>query len=44
MRFYVADSNAELKNQTKYMRDIYNMLSGMTTAHSQGGRGIKVVM
>ena len=44
MRFYVADSNTELKNQTKYMRDIYNMLSGMTTAHSQGGRGIKVVM
>ena len=44
MRFYVADSNQELKNQTRYMRDMYNLLNGMTMAHSQGGRGIKVVM
>ena len=27
MRFYVADSNTELKNQTKYLRDIHNLLS-----------------
>jgi hypothetical protein len=27
MRFYVADSNTELKNQTKYLRDIYGLLS-----------------
>lgn len=27
MRFYVADSNSELKNQTKYLRDIHNLLS-----------------
>ena len=44
LRFYVADSNSELKSQTKYMRDMYNMLSSMTASHSQGGRGIKVVM
>lgn len=44
LRFYVADSNSELKSQTKYMRDMYNMLSSMTANHSQGGRGIKVVM
>lgn len=44
LRFYVADSNQELKNQTRYMRDLYNLLNGMTMAHSQGGRGIKVVM
>lgn len=44
LRFYVADSNSELKSQTKYMRDMYNMLSSMTAIHSQGGRGIKVVM
>ena len=44
LRFYVADSNSELKSQTKYMRDMYNMLSSMPASHSQGGRGIKVVM
>lgn len=44
LRFYVADSNSELKSQTKYMRDMYNMLSNMTASHAQGGRGIKVVM
>lgn len=44
LRFYVADSNSELKSQTKYMRDMYNMLSSMTASHAQGGRGIKVVM
>ena len=44
LRFYVADSNSELKSQTKYMRDMYNLLNGMIGTHSQGGRGIKVVM
>ena len=43
MRFYVADSNSELKNQTKYMRDIYNMLSSLTTSSNEG-LGFKVVM
>lgn len=34
----------ELRAQTKWMRDIYNLINGMTTAHPNGGRGIKTVM
>lgn len=35
---------AELRAQTKWMRDIYNLINGMTTTHPSGGRGIKTVM
>ena len=35
---------AELRAQTKWMRDIYNLIDGMTAAHPNGGRGIKTVM
>lgn len=35
---------AELRAQTKWMRDIYNLINGMTAAHPNGGRGIKTVM
>ena len=46
MRFYVADSNSELKNQTRILGDIYSLLNGMTDIMPAGksGRGIKVVM
>lgn len=35
---------AELRAQTKWMRDIYNLINGMTATHPSGGRGIKAVM
>lgn len=35
---------SELRAQTKWMRDIYNLINGMTTTHPSGGRGIKTVM
>jgi DNA repair exonuclease SbcCD ATPase subunit len=35
---------AELRAQTKWMRDIYNLINGMTAVHPNGGRGIKAVM
>lgn len=35
---------AELRAQTKWMRDIYNLIDGMTTTHPSGGRGIKAIM
>lgn len=35
---------AELRAQTKWMRDIYNLINGMTATHPSGGRGIKTVM
>lgn len=35
---------AELRAQTKWMQDIYNLINGMTAAHPSGGRGIKTVM
>ena len=46
MRFYVADSNSELKNQTRILGNIYSLLDGMTDIMPTGksGRGIKVVM
>lgn len=46
MRFYVADSNSELKNQTKILGDIYSLLNGLTDIMPAGrsGRGLKVVM
>ena len=34
----------ELRAQTKWMRDIYNLINGMTATHPSGGRGIKAVM
>lgn len=34
----------ELRTQTKWMRDIYNLINGMTAVHPNGGRGIKTVM
>lgn len=48
MRFYVADSNTELKEQTKYLRDIYNLLvslrSPMPNGSKVAGLGLKIVM
>lgn len=46
MRFYVADSNSELKSQTKILGDIYSLLNGLTDIMPAGrsGRGLKVVM
>ena len=35
---------AELRAQTKWMRDMYNLINGMTATHPSGGRGIKTVM
>ena len=35
---------AELRAQTNWMRDIYNLINGMTATHPSGGRGIKTVM
>lgn len=34
----------ELKAQTKWMKDIHSLLSGLTTTFPNGGRGFKVVM
>lgn len=38
------DMLAELRTQTRWMRDIYNLINGLTTSYSGGGSGIKVVM
>lgn len=38
------DMLAELRTQTRWMRDIYNLINGLTTSYPTGGSGIKVVM
>ena len=34
----------ELRNQTKWLRDIYSLFNSMTSSYSSGGLGLKVVM
>ena len=45
IRMFVASSNGEAKEQTKYMRSLFELLNGMTTSFGgrAGGVGIKVV-
>ncbi|MGN1158414.1 MAG: tape measure protein [Agathobacter sp.] len=38
------DMLAELRTQTRWIRDIYNLINGLTASYSGGGSGIKVVM
>lgn len=45
IRMFVASSNGEAKEQTKYMRSLFELLNGMTASFGgrAGGVGIKVV-
>ena len=45
IRMFVASSNGEAKEQTKYMRSLFELLNGMTASFGgrAGGFGIKVV-
>lgn len=44
IRYYSADTNAQIREQTKYVKNIYNLLDGIQSSHPQGGRGLKVVI
>lgn len=45
MRYYQADSNSQLHEQTRYLRDIYTLLNSMTTTSSSlSGRGFKAII
>ena len=45
IRMFVASSNGEAKEQTKYMRSLFELLNGMTASFGgrAGGVGIKVI-
>ena len=44
IRMFVAQNNNELKEHTKYLKNLYELFNGMTASYSSGGIGLKVVM